>query len=48
MGGYTIGKIFLSYLGKMIGEGAFGKVRLGVHNLTGENVAIKILEISKV
>ena len=31
-------------LQKTIGKGTFGKVKLGVHNLTGENVAVKILE----
>ena len=35
-------------LGKSIGEGTFGKVKIGVHNLTGENVAIKILEKSRI
>lgn len=29
---------------KMIGKGAFGKVYLGVHLLTGENVALKSIE----
>ena len=29
---------------KTIGEGTFGKVKLGIHTLTGEKVAIKILE----
>ena len=29
---------------KTIGEGTFGKVKLALHNLTGEKVAIKILE----
>ncbi|GAA6060438.1 hypothetical protein JCM10212_000031 [Sporobolomyces blumeae] len=33
VGGYTLGRI--------IGEGTFGKVRLGVHRLTGTRVAIK-------
>jgi 5'-AMP-activated protein kinase catalytic alpha subunit len=28
---------------KTIGDGSFGKVKLGVHKLTGEQVAIKIL-----
>ncbi|KAG0666832.1 hypothetical protein C6P46_003542, partial [Rhodotorula mucilaginosa] len=28
-------------LGRIIGEGTFGKVRLGVHRLTGTRVAIK-------
>lgn len=30
-------------MGKTIGEGTFGKVKLGTHTLTGERVAIKIL-----
>jgi 5'-AMP-activated protein kinase catalytic alpha subunit len=35
-------------LGKTLGKGTFGKVKLGTHELTGENVAIKILEKSKI
>lgn len=35
-------------LGKTIGEGTFGKVRLATHTLTGEKVAVKILEKSKI
>lgn len=35
-------------LGKTLGEGTFGKVRLGTHTLTGEKVAIKILEKDKI
>ena len=35
-------------LGKTIGEGTFGKVRIGTHTLTGEKVAIKILEKERV
>jgi serine/threonine protein kinase len=35
-------------IGKTIGEGTFGKVRKGVHRLTGLTVAIKILEKAKV
>ncbi|EER00840.1 Carbon catabolite derepressing protein kinase, putative [Perkinsus marinus ATCC 50983] len=35
-------------LGKTIGEGTFGKVKLGTHILTGEKVAIKILEKEKI
>lgn len=35
-------------LGKTIGEGTFGQVRLGYHTLTNEVVAIKILEKVKV
>jgi len=33
---------------KSIGEGTFGKVRLGSHTLTGEKVAIKILEKDRI
>jgi serine/threonine protein kinase len=40
IGNYTIGKA--------IGEGTFGKVKIGVHNLTGENVAVKILEKNRI
>jgi serine/threonine protein kinase len=35
-------------LGKTIGEGTFGKVKLGTHILTGETVAVKILEREKI
>ncbi|CAI2383582.1 unnamed protein product [Moneuplotes crassus] len=35
-------------LGKTLGEGTFGKVKLGTHVLTGEKVAIKILEKSRI
>ena len=31
-------------MGKTIGKGTFGKVKLGVHKQTQEKVAIKILE----
>ena len=31
-------------VGKTIGKGTFGKVREGIHQLTHEKVAIKILE----
>ena len=31
-----------------IGKGTFGKVKLGIHKTTGEKVAIKILEKSKI
>lgn len=34
--------------GKTLGEGTFGKVKIGKHKITGENVAIKILEKSKI
>ena len=33
---------------KTLGKGTFGKVKLAVHILTGEKVAIKILEKSKI
>lgn len=33
---------------KSIGEGTFGKVHLGIHNLTQEKVAIKVLEKAKI
>jgi 5'-AMP-activated protein kinase catalytic alpha subunit len=32
----------------VIGEGTFGKVKLGTHILTGEKVAVKILEKDKI
>lgn len=38
----------LGYLGRTIGEGTFGKVKSAVHKLTGQHVAIKILEKSKI
>jgi len=41
-------KWFLRHVGKTLGEGTFGKVRLGTHTLTGEKVAIKILEKDKI
>ena len=40
IGDYTIGKT--------IGEGTFGKVKLGYHNMTNEKVAIKILEKKRI
>ena len=36
------------YVGKSIGEGTFGKVKMGTHTLTGERVAIKILEKERI
>jgi 5'-AMP-activated protein kinase catalytic alpha subunit len=35
-------------LGRTIGQGTFGKVKLGTHIPTGEKVAIKILEKEKI
>ena len=35
-------------LGRAIGQGTFGKVRNGVHIITGEKVAVKILEKEKI
>lgn len=33
--------------GKVLGEGSYGKVSLGIHNLTGQTVAIKVYEKQK-
>ena len=41
----TLGHYVLS---KTIGKGTFGKVKLGIHNLTNEKVAVKILEKDKI
>jgi serine/threonine protein kinase len=35
-------------LSKTLGEGTFGKVKLGVHSLTGEKVAVKVLEKDRI
>ena len=35
-------------LGKTIGEGTFGKVKIGLHETTRAKVAVKILEKSKI
>jgi len=35
-------------IGKSIGEGTFGKVRLGFHILTEEKVAVKTLQKEKI
>merc|ERR1719191_1922016 len=41
----SIGHYILS---KTIGEGTFGKVKLGTHILTGERVAVKVLEKERI
>jgi 5'-AMP-activated protein kinase catalytic alpha subunit len=41
----TIGHYSLSHT---IGKGTFGKVKLGMHTLTGEKVAVKILEKARI
>ena len=50
IGHYSIGKEckLLKNIEKSIGEGTFGKVKLGTHHLTGEKVAIKILEKDRI
>lgn len=35
-------------MGKSLGKGTFGKVKMGTHTLTEEKVAIKILEKSRI
>lgn len=45
LGPKNVGHYLLS---KTIGKGTFGKVKLGIHNLTGEKVAVKILEKDKI
>jgi serine/threonine protein kinase len=34
--------------GRSLGQGTFGKVRVGTHTITGEKVAIKILEKDRI
>ena len=38
-----LGRFKNGTVGKTIGEGTFGKVKVGTHILTGEKVAVKIL-----
>ena len=39
---------FCVSLGRSLGSGTFGKVRIGTHTITGEKVAIKILEKDRI
>lgn len=44
-------KILILYffcIGRDLGKGTFGKVKVGTHILTGEKVAVKILEKDKI
>ncbi len=41
-------KQLLDILGRDLGKGTFGKVKVGTHTLTGEKVAVKILEKDKI
>ena len=43
--GRSIGNYVLT---RNLGEGTFGKVKLGVHGPTGEKVAVKVLEKSRI
>lgn len=40
--------IYIIYIGKTLGEGTFGKVKLATHTLTNEKVAVKILEKERI
>lgn len=42
LGNYVLGHLFFN-IGKTVGKGTFGKVKLATHTITGEKVAIKIL-----
>ena len=55
IGHYVVGKYrnikglkLLRCVGKSLGQGTFGKVRIGTHTITNEMVAIKILEKDKI
>ena len=40
--------LYAFLLGKSLGKGTFGKVKQATHTLTGEKVAVKILEKDKI
>jgi len=40
----NINSIGSYHIGKTLGKGSFGKVKLGIHKLTGQKVAIKIVD----
>lgn len=51
VGNYKLGKqqqLEMIDLGRDLGKGTFGKVRVGTHLLTDEKVAVKILEKDKI
>lgn len=43
-----MGSVAFCYLGDELGEGTFGKVKLGLHIPSKEKVAVKILEKEKI
>ena len=43
-----ITQTYFHRLGRSLGSGTFGKVRIGTHTITGEKVAIKILEKDRI
>ena len=40
--------LLVIFLWRDLGKGTFGKVKVGTHNLTGEKVAVKVLEKEKI
>ncbi len=50
IGNYQLGIYYFNtyILGRDLGKGTFGKVKVGTHMLTGEKVAVKILEKDKI
>ena len=45
---YFLSFLSINFLGRSLGSGTFGKVRIGTHTITGEKVAIKILEKDRI